>query len=896
MTTTREWVARVFDWMRRGRLDAELQEELRFHQASLERDARADGAEDAARLARTRLGNTTRVIEESRDRWSVPWLDHLQQDVRYALRGLRRSPGFTLSVIVTLGLGIGANAAMFGVVDRLMFRPYAYLRDPSHVHRVYLQYTDRDRDVTRQSFEYARYLDLRRWTTSFSDFAGYSDTQLAVGSGTAARERRIAAVSASFFGFFEARPALGRFFVASEDTTPMGAAVAVLDNAFWKAEYGGRNVVGEPLRIGQTVYSIIGVAPEGFTGVSESTAPSVYVPITTYAGSQGRGDGTEYYVNYAWGWMNTMVRRKPGVSTRAADADLTNAYIRSWNVERGLNANMLEAEQAHPRAVASALREAAGPDPGLEARTLLWVSGVAVIVLLIACANVANLFLARALRRRREVALRVALGVSRARLMAQSLTESVVLALLGCVVGVAVAQWGGVALRRLFIQDTSGLDVATDPRTLLVALAAALLAGVITGIAPVLFGRGGDLVSTLKTGAREGTYHRSRARSTLLIAQGALSMLLLVGAGLFVKSLQHVRDVRMGFDADRVLIVTRNLRGMRLSDSAQVQLGRRLLEAGQSIPGVERAAWASSIPFMVTSTAGFSVPGVDSVRRLGEFTYQQGTPDYFQTMGTRILRGRGFTKDDRATSPRIVVVSESMAKVLWPGADALGRCMRFGSDTVPCTTVVGVAEDAAQNTIMDEQRYHYYLPIEQFRPTRGYALMLRLRDDPVLATERVRRALQAVMPGETYVTARPMRDVVDGERRSWRVGATMFVALGGLALVVAAVGLYGVIAYNVAQRMQELGVRVALGAQAADVAKLVVGQGIRFAVAGVLLGTLLALLAARWVQPLLFEQSAKDVTVFAAVGGVLHDGLARGGHFSGLLPGPGARHCARRCP
>jgi predicted permease len=501
----------------------------------------------------------------------------------------------------------------------------------------------------------------------------------------------------------------------------------------------------------------------------------------------------------------------------------------------------------------------------------VWVSGVSAIVLLIACANVANLFLARALRRRREVALRLALGVSRARLVAQSLTESVVLSLLGCVVGIAVAQWGGVALRRLFLEldDVSGLDLVTDGRTLAVALVAAVGAGIITGIAPVLFGARGQLGATLKLGPREGTYHRSPARSALLITQGALSMALLIGAGLFVKSLANVRETRLGFEPDRVLMAVRNLRGSRMSETDEIRLGERLLETAQAIPGVEHAAWVSTIPFWVTSTTRLFVTGIDSVERLGEFTYQQGTTDYFQAMGTRIVRGRGFTRDDRAGAPPIVVVSESMAKVLWPGADAIGQCIRVGADSMPCTTVVGIAEDAAHNSITDAQRYRYYLPIAQFRPQNGYAVVLRMRDDPMLAVERVRSALQAVMPGETYVTVRPLEEIVDGERRSWRVGATMFVAFGVLALAVAAVGLYGVIAYNVAQRMHELGVRVALGAQAADVVRLVVGQGIRFAVAGVAVGGLLALFAARWVQPLLFQQSATDVRVFGAVGVVL---------------------------
>src|SRR4051812_13951989 len=218
----REWFSRIIDWVRRDRLEAELQEELRFHRAQLERDTRGESAEDAAMIARRRLGNSTRVVEQARERWSVPWLDHFQQDIRYAFRGLRRSPGFTLSAIITLGLGIGANAAMFGVVDRLMFRPYPYLRDPAHVHRVYLQSTDRDRDVTRGRFAYTRYLDLRRWTTSFSEYAAYYQAGMAVGVGDAARDRPVDAVSASFFPFFDAKPALGRFFVTGEDSTPVG--------------------------------------------------------------------------------------------------------------------------------------------------------------------------------------------------------------------------------------------------------------------------------------------------------------------------------------------------------------------------------------------------------------------------------------------------------------------------------------------------------------------------------------------------------------------------------------------------------------------------------------------------------------------------------------------------
>jgi putative ABC transport system permease protein len=868
----REWLARLRDWFRRNELDRELTEELRFHREQLEREARGDDAdpEEARYAASRRLGSVVRAQEESRDRWSWPWLDHFQKDLRYALRGLRRAPGFTATVILTLGLGIGANAAMFGVIDRLMFRPFPYLRDSGTAHRVYLQWNDRERTRTDPAFEYTRYLDLRKFTTSFSQFAGFAQRSMAVGVGDAARERQVAVVSASFFDFFDLRPALGRFFVTAEDSTPRGANVAVLSYGFWQSEFGGRDVLGQTLQVRNILCTIIGVAPRGFIGVSDDQPPAVFIPITASAGNEpNQRMATTYFTTYNWGWMGAMARRKPGVSEAAASRDLSNAYFKSWNAERAIESSLAPATVARPRAIAGPLKTAAGPDAGLESKTLLWVAGVAVIVLLIACANVTNLMFARVLRRRREIAVRLALGVSRKRLVAQCLTESLLLSGLGWVVGVAIAQWGGAVLRHLFIRDGTRLDVFTDWQTLAVAGGFAVAAGILSGLGPAFLAIQGDLAATLKAGAREGTHQRSRTRSALLVLQGALSVILLVGAGLFVKSLNHVRGMRLGYDVEPVLLVDRNLRGMPLDDSAQVQLGRRLLETAQGIPGVEYAAWVSSIPFYSMSGTGLYIPGIDSVRKLGRFTYQTGTSDYFKAFGTRVIRGRPFGAEDRATAPRVAVVSEAMARVLWPGKDALGQCMHVGADTMPCTTVIGVAEDAVQRSLVDDKKFHYYLPIEQFRPTEGFALLVRMRGDPVPQMEPVRKALQAVMPGESYVNVQPMSRIVDGERRSWKVGATMFVAFGVLALLVAAVGLYGVITYNVVQRMHELGVRIALGAQAKDVVRLVVGQGIRFAVAGVGLGLALALLAARWIQPLLFQQSAKDPATYGLVAALL---------------------------
>jgi predicted permease len=754
---------------------------------------------------------------------------------------------------------------MFGVVDRLMFRPFPMLNDPPTAQRVYLRWLERDAQRTSFSFEYARYLDFQRWTTSFTKFAAFFTTTESVGHGAAARERLVAAVSASYFDFFDVRPALGRFFTPDEDVTPVGAPVAVLSHGYWLSEFGSRNVIGEPVQIGDVTYTIVGVAPEGFSGVAEGSPRAAFVPITAWAGTQPGEDGRTYYHRYNWGWMEMMVRRRADVSVDAASADLTNAYVRSWNVERESFPQLAPADVAKPHVIAGPLKTAAGPDAGLEARTALWVTGVTGIVLLIACSNVANLFLGRALRRRREVALRLALGVRRSRLVTQTMIESLVVAGVGCALGVVVAQIGGRIMGSLFLPEWESFSLFGDVRTLSVAIAAALGAALLTGVIPAVLATRTDLARSLKAGSREGTYHRSRTRTALLIAQGALSVLLLVGAGLFVRSLDRARDMRMGFDTDRILMVRYDLRGATLDDSGTLALRRRLLETAQSLPGVDKAALVSSVPFWSTASTRLIVPGIDSVQRLGRFTYQQGSADYFPTMGTRIIRGRGFSPDDRAGAARVAIVSEGMAAVLWPEQDALGRCIRVGADSMPCSTVVGIAENAVQNSLTDAQMFRYYLPMEQFRPMSASYLMVRTRAEPSRDRETIRLALQRLMPGEGYVATLPLSERIGDQQRSWEIGAKMFVVLGLLALVVAAIGLYAVIGYNVTQRMHEIGVRIAIGAKSSDVIRLIVTQGMAFAFAGVALGAALAFYAARWLQPLLFKQTARDPVVFGSV-------------------------------
>jgi predicted permease len=526
------------------------------------------------------------------------------------------------------------------------------------------------------------------------------------------------------------------------------------------------------------------------------------------------------------------------------------------------------------------VRTAAGPAAGLESKTLLWVSGVAIIVLIIACANVANLMFARVLRREREIAVRLALGVSRMRLIGIFVTESLILALLGGITGIVITRWISSFLRQLLTHDASATTFAADWRTFGVAFVIALFAGVVTSVGPALLAVRGDLAKSLRGGARGGSYSHSRTRSALLVVQGALSVTLLVGAGLFVRSLDRARAMHLGWDPAPVLIVTPNYRGFKMDSAASDEFRRRLLAAAQSIPGVAAAARVNSLPF-ATNTWEFRVNGIDSVRRLGRFNYQATSPGYFATVGTRIIRGRAFDANDRAGAAPVVVVSQSMARVLWPNKDPIGQCMYFdpvrvaGTPTgveVPtaCRVVVGVAEDAVQQSITDDERFMYYMPDEQppHRPTNR--IFVRMRDgNPNAHAEEVRRALQRIMPGQAYVAVSTLEEIVDTQRRSWQLGATMFVAFGALALIVAAVGLYGVISYNVAQRMHELSVRVALGARTGDIMKLVLSQGLSFAAAGVVSGLGVALVAGRWIQPLLFAESARDPVVLGTVSAVI---------------------------
>ena len=865
----------------RAGVDRAVNDELEFHFDMTVRDLVKNGMspDDARREAQRRFGDVERTrerlatIDRSRTERErrAEWWSAFVQDLRYALRGLRLKPGFALVVVLTLGLGIGANSAMFGIVDRLLFRPPAYLIEPNRTHHIYFGRVVDGKDFVGNNAQYQRLLDLTRDSKSMEVLGAYAEARRAIGVGEAAREMEIGAMSATLWSLFDARPVIGRFFTIAEDREPDVSRVVVLSYGYWQSQYAGaRDIIGKTVDIGPGKYTIIGVAPRGFAGMQMVT-PTVFIPLTASAVDGFPAIWRKYRNTYNITWLEIFGRRKRGVSVEAATADLTRAYRQSWAAQVAMAPRTTPIDVAKPRAVVGSVLDQRGPSPSADTKVATLLLGVASIVLLIACANVGNLLLARAFKRRREIAVRIALGVSRARLTGQLLIESFLLAAIGAGVGLAFAQWGGRILRATLLPQVEWENALADRRVLLFAALSSLVAGVLTGLAPILQAGRSDVAAALKAGTREGGGQRSRLRSSLLVVQAALSVVLLVGAGLFVRSVQKIQSIHLGYDADRLLWIEPRLRGVKLDSAQHAGLIHSLIDRARANPAVENASVVLSVPFSTTYNDDVFVPGIDTatIHRLGDIIMQGVSPTFFATTGTRIIRGRGFTTEDRAGAAPVIVMNEAMAKALWPTENAIGKCMKITADTMPCRTIVGISENVKFSAMGAEQPdLIFHVPIAQNDENQG-TLFVRVRGNAEAQSEAIRRDLQHVMPGSAYLVARPMTSVLTPETRSWRLGATMFAIFGGLALVLASIGLYSVIAYSVTQRTHEMGVRIALGARVVNVVTMIVRDALGVILLGVAIGLTLALSAGHWLAPLLYQVSPKDPRVYIAVTFVL---------------------------
>jgi predicted permease len=882
------FLRRLRHWAHFSSRQEDIRNELAFHREMIERELLDRGyAPDNARYeAQRRMGNDTMMRENARAVWVAPRLEAVLQDVKYALRAMRRTPALTAGIMITFALGIGVYSAAFSLIDRLMFRPPPYLNDAGSVHRVRLYRTSNERGEQETYAQYVRYTDISAAITKFAEVAAFAGQPIAIGNGLAIRRVSGAEVTPSFFHFFNAPPVVGRYFVDAENVPPAGTRVVVLSHAMWTSDYGADpSILGRQLSVGGVDHTIIGVAPKGFVGLWPDDPPAVFIPIASFGAMRAPG---RWHSSYGTGiGLQVLVRRKPGVSVQLADADLSLAYNRSWQNEVQLRLDAGEtAPKMKVRAIAAPLLSERGPSRSAIGTTAVWLSGVSLIVLLIACANVANLLLARAWNRRREMAVRVALGVGRGRLFSQLLAESLVLAAGGGAIGLFVGDVVNRLVRSSLLPGAAATSLFGDARNVAIAAAATLVVGIVAGFAPLLQARRTDPIEHLRSG-RSAPRSRSLGTSSLLVVQVTLSVMLLVGAGLFVRSWQNARNVRLGFEPDAVLNVSLSF-GVPLDSARVAALRRHLVSTARSMPEVSHATLRESVPFAGMSGYDLRIPGVDSVEALGRFDMNAVGPEYFATVGTRILRGRGIEARDVEGAAPVAVVSAAMAERVWPGKDAIGQCMQV-DETPGCRQVVGIAEDIKTLGLTSEHEFYYYLPSAQFRPQEG-GLFIRTRGNPQRFLELVRRTLQREMPGASYVTVGLLSDGISRRTRALDAGAKIFTALGALSAILAAVGLYSLLANDVARRRHELGVRVALGAQAARVAGHVALRGLVLTTVGAALGCAIASASGRWVEPLLFQQSPRDPMVYVAVVAVVI-GVALAASFVPALRAASADPC-----
>jgi predicted permease len=617
-----------------------------------------------------------------------------------------------------------------------------------------------------------------------------------------------------------------------------------------------RAVLGKTLQLGRNVYTVIGVTPQGFAGI-DLEVPDLWLPLTA-AAPEVMGPaalGPRFF------WLSGVVARlRPRVSPEQAAAEATAIY-RGQFVQSGDSTGTVSLGSVH---------EAIGPLASRDAKLSVWLGAMCAIVLLIACANVANLLLARAVQRKREIAIRLALGASRRRLARQLLADSAVLGVLGGVAALLITLWIGPVLSASLLSDsttTPGLDT----RVLLFATVAVLVTTMLAGFAPAYHASAPDLSSALKSGEREGTFQRSRTRTGLLVGQVALTLVLLTGAGLFVSSLRHVQGLRLGFDADRLIVASVDLQRLGYKRAAANALYEDMRERVKRLPSVSGASLAVGHPFGWAFAVTLFVPGLDSLPRApsGGPYFEAVTPDYFRTMGAAVRRGRALVPTDVAGAQRVAVVNETMARRFWPGQNPLGKCLKIISPAAPCTEVVGVVEDARLNQVTDEGgAIQYFIPLAQADSVTSSpvtALLVRTNGPADALVGAVRRTIQETAADLPYPSIDPMPRLFASQLRPWRLGSVLLSLFGALGLVLSAIGLYGVHSYVVSQRTQEMGIRIALGAGRREILQLIMGQALRVTGWGLVLGAAGALAVGRAIASLLYGVKPHDPLVLSLV-------------------------------
>ena len=792
-------------------------------------------------------------------------METLLRDIRYAIRSLLKRPGFTAIAVITLALGVGANTAVFSVINALLLRPLPAER-PDELFAVSRG------DGAAPTASYPDYLYYRDQNQVFSGLAAAASAPLNFGGFDSGDQGGVIMgeiVSGDYFSTLGVNAELGRTLTPQDDQIAGAHPVAVISHRFWKSRLGAASdVIGKTLILNGHGFTVIGVMAESFTGTLFT--PHLWAPLAMQA--QLMPGAPDRLHDHRDSWLGLIGRLKPGVAPAQAAAALNtlDGQLRQQYAEPG----------RREETTLSLLSTRGVMLPHLR-RMITIISTLATLVvgavLLIACANVASLLLARATARRREIAVRLALGASRWRLIRQLLTESLLLGILSAVAGLVVASWA-VSLLIKFAPApapwTFAPDLRLDGRVFVFTLAVSLLAGVIVGLAPALQTSKSDLVLALKDESGNASGRRSRLfglRGLLVSAEVAISLVLLITTGLFIRSSLIAATIDPGFDTQNGLVLTLDLGLQDYTETRGKQFQQELKERLAALPGVKAVSLASYVPLGPDDTlAEVRIEGHEPAPEsdqdlVGSMAVDS---DYFQTMGTGLLRGRNFGSADREASPKVVIINETMAKRYWPSVDAIGKRLRLGAADAPLREVVAIVKDGKWRYISEPPRAVAYRPISQsWSPLSSF--VVRTAGQPNAALVDVRREVQRLDPNLPVQALRTLPEHVSEALWPARLGAGLLAVFGLLALTLAAVGLSGLIAYLVSQRAREIGIRLALGAQASDVLKLVIWQGLKLTLSGLVIGLLGALALTRLVENLLYGLSPTDPLTFLAITSLL---------------------------
>lgn len=797
-------------------------------------------------------------------------MDALTLDVRHAIRSLLRSPGFAVTAVLCLAAGIGASTLMFGVLDAIFLQPPPGVHDPARVLRLAIirQTGMLVSDPTGSGGSYPNYLDLRQATHGFSSVAVYSDEMYSAGRGPDARRVSGKAVSASYFSVLGARPIAGRFFAEGEDTPPGSHRVVVVSHRFWQSELGGRpDAVGRTLILDNQPYTVVGVTEANFRGES-SDYVDVWVPISEIHSEFDVIAGSRLTTMFRF-----LGRLAPDVPAASALREATTFVARgdasdTTSASPTAGARSERALDPHPVVAGAPLIEALGPERPAQASLALWLFGAVICVMLVACLNLTNLLLARGTRRRHELAVRISLGASRARIVRQLMAECAVIAGAGGLLGLFLRVWGADVARYFEIADSRP---PFSGGVLLFTVAAIATATIVAGVVPAVVLSRAGVSASLRDGAARGPTATYRVQSWLLGGQAALSLAVLAAAGLFLRSLQHATRADIGVDTDHVVLASTDLKSAHFDSAGAAALYDRMLARIAPLPGVTAAA-IEDVP-MFSGSEGFPVSlatGPAPALPRGPVVNFVG-PHYLSASGIRLVMGRDITDGDRAGSQSVAVVSEALARRYWPGQMPLGRCLKIGFGApppTPCTEVVGVAAESRPN-ISNAAVPRYFVPRAQHSQWWLPTIVIRTREiTPALLTA-IRGAMRGAAADLPYVDVRPVRQELAGQIRPYRTGALLFTTFGIATLILAALGLYGVVAYIVLQRTRDIGIRMALGADSVRVVTSMMWQGLAPIGGGVAVGLLVAVAASGFLRSRLYGVTPADPVTFVIVVAVM---------------------------